>query len=268
MKKRVSWVSIVFLIIIIGLAITIKFDCKKVNCNRKTIKVGFYEYYPYYYLNKNSMPDGYYNEILELICNKINLNYEYVDCNITNALEKLKSGEVDLVFGISKTPDREKDYEFTDHYINNDNFAIYTNKNIKNGDLKALNGLKMGFLKGEENNEWILRFLKDKGINVKLIDVYNYPEDEEYLHDNKVDFIIENKRSNIDYENKNIKKIFEFSSGPVYIVSRKGNKKLIERINSALGEIEDDEENDTNLYFNDFDEYLNKLEIKKLFIGI
>lgn len=103
---------------------------------------------------------------------------------------------------------------------------------------------------------------------MKLIDVYNYPEDEEYLHDNKVDFIIENKRSNIDYENKNIKKIFEFSSGPVYIVSRKGNKKLIERINSALGEIEDDEENDTNLYFNDFDEYLNKLEIKKLFVGI
>lgn len=153
MKKRVSWLSIVFLIIIIGLAITIKFDCKKSNCNRKTIKVGFYEYYPYYYLNKNSVPDGYYNEILELICNKLNLNYEYVDCNITNALEKLKSGEIDLVFGISKTPDREKDYEFTDHYINNDNFAIYTNKNIKNGDLKALNGLKMGFLKGEENNE-------------------------------------------------------------------------------------------------------------------
>lgn len=268
MKKRVSWISIVFLIIIIGLVITIKFDGKKVNFKRKTVKVGFYEYYPYYYLNKNSVPDGYYNEILELICNKINLNYEYVDCNITNALEKLKSGEIDLVFGISKTPDREKDYEFTDHYINNDNFAIYTNKNIKNGDLKALNGLKMGFLKGEENNEWILRFLKDKGINVKLIDVYNYPEDEEYLHDNKVDFIIENKRSNIDYENKNIKKIFEFSSGPVYIVSRKGNKKLIERINSALGEIEDDEENDTNLYFNDFDEYLNKLEIKKLFVGI
>ena len=269
MKKRVSWLSIVFLIIIIGLAITIKFNGKKVNCNRKTVKVGFYEYYPYYFMNKNSVPDGYYNEILELICNKINLNYEYVDCNITNALEKLKSGEVDLVFGISKTPDREKDYEFTDHYINNDNFAIYTNKNIKNGDLKALNGLKMGFLKGEENNEWILRFLKDKGINVKLIDVSNYPEDEEYLHDNKVDFVVENTRSNINYENKNIKKIFEFSSGPVYIVSRKDNKKLIERIDSVLGDLEEDEEQkDTNLYSKYFDEYLDKLKDEKLLVVI
>ncbi|WP_415335933.1 EAL domain-containing protein [Clostridium perfringens] len=269
MKKRVFWVSIVFLIIITVLGITIKFDGKKVNCNRKTIKVGFYEYYPYYYLNKNSVPDGYYNEILELICNKLDLNYKYVDCNVTDALEKLKSGQIDLVFGISKTPDREKEYEFTDHYLNNDNFAIYTNKNIKNGDLKALNGLKMGFLKGEENNEWILRLLKDKGINVKPIYVSNYPEDEEYLHDNKVDFVVENTRSNINYENKNIKKIFEFSSGPVYIASRKGNENLIEGIDSVLGDLEEnDEQKGANLYSKYFNEYLDKLKNEKLLIGI
>ncbi|EOU1117666.1 EAL domain-containing protein [Clostridium perfringens] len=269
MKKRVFWVSIVFLIIITVLGITIKFHSKEVNCNRKTIKVGFYEYYLYYYLNKNSMPDGYYNEILELICNKLDLNYKYVDCNVTDALEKLKSGQIDLVFGISKTPDREKEYEFTDHYLNNDNFAIYTNKNIKNGDLKALNGLKMGFLKGEENNEWILRLLKDKGINVKPIDVSNYPEDEEYLYNNKVDFVVENTRSNINYENKNIKKIFEFSSGPVYIVSRKGNEKLIEGIDSVLGELEEDgEQKDTNLYSKYFDEHLDKLKNEKLLVVI
>ncbi|WP_415280124.1 EAL domain-containing protein [Clostridium perfringens] len=269
MKKRVFWVSIVFLIIITVLGITIKFDGKKVNCNRQTIKVGFYEYYPYYYLNKNSMPDGYYNEILELICNKLDLNYKYVDCNVTDALEKLKSGQIDLVFGISKTPDREKEYEFTDHYLNNDNFAIYTNKNIKNGDLKALNGLKMGFLKGEENNEWILRLLKDKGINVKPIYVSNYPEDEEYLYNNKVDFVVENTRSNLNYENKNIKKIFEFSSGPVYIASRKGNENLIEGIDSVLGDLEEnDEQKGANLYSKYFNEHLDKLKNEKLLIGI
>lgn len=269
MKKRVFWVSIVFLIIITVLGITIKFDGKKVNCNRKTVKVGFYEYYPYYYLNKNSMPDGYYNEILELICNKLDLNYKYVDCNVTDALEKLKSGQIDLVFGISKTPDREKEYEFTDHYLNNDNFAIYTNKNIKNGDLKALNGLKMGFLKGEENNEWILRFLNDKGINVKPIYVANYPEDEEYLYNNKVDFVVENTRSNLNYENKNIKKIFEFSSGPVYIASRKGNENLIEGIDSVLGDLEEnDEQKGANLYSKYFNEYLDKLKNEKLLIVI
>lgn len=269
MKKRVFWISIIFLIIITVLGMIIKFDSKKINCDRKTIKVGFYEYYPYYYLNKNSIPDGYYNELLEVISNKLNLNYEYVDCNITNALQKLKSGEIDLVFGISKTPDREKEYEFTDHYINNDNFAIYTNKNIKSGDLKALNGLKMGYLKGEENNEWILRFLNNKGINVNIKNVSNYLQDKEYLYNNKVDFVVENTRSNLNYENKNIKKIFEFSSGPVYIVSRKDNKKLIERIDSVLGDLEENEEQkDVNLYSKYFNEYLDKLKNEKLLIVI
>ena len=65
----------------------------------------------------------------------------------------------------------------------------------------------MGFLKGEENNEWILRFLNDKGINVKPIYVSNYPEDKEYLYNNKVDFVVENTRSNLNYENKNIKNL-------------------------------------------------------------
>ncbi|HFE9685658.1 TPA: EAL domain-containing protein [Clostridium perfringens] len=269
MKKRVFWISIIFLIITTVLGMIIKFDSKKISCDRKTIKVGFYEYYPYYYLNKNSIPDGYYNELLEVISNKLNLNYEYVDCNITNALQKLKSGEIDLVFGISKTPDREKEYEFTDHYINNDNFVIYTNKNIKSGDLKALNGLKMGYLKGEENNEWILRFLNNKGINVNIKNVSNYLQDKEYLYNNKVDFVVENTRSNLNYENKNIKKIFEFSSGPVYIVSRKDNKKLIERIDSVLGDLEENEEQkDVNLYSKYFNEYLDKLKNEKLLIVI
>ncbi len=269
MKKRVFWISIIFLIITTVLGMIIKFDSKKINYDRKTIKVGFYEYYPYYYLNKNSIPDGYYNELLEVISNKLDLNYEYVDCNITNALQKLKSGEIDLVFGISKTPDREKEYEFTDHYINNDNFAIYTNKNIKSGDLKALNGLKMGYLKGEENNEWILRFLNNKGINVNIKNVSNYLKDKEYLYNNKVDFVVENTRSNLNYENKNIKKIFEFSSGPVYIVSRKDNKKLIERIDSVLGDLEENEEQkDVNLYSKYFNEYLDKLKNEKLLIVI
>lgn len=269
MKKRVFWISIIFLIITTVLGMIIKFDSKKFSCDRKTIKVGFYEYYPYYYLNKNSIPDGYYNELLEVISNKLNLNYEYVDCNITNALQKLKSGELDLVFGISKTPDREKEYEFTDHYINNDNFAIYTNKNIKSGDLKALNGLKMGYLKGEENNEWILSFLNNKGINVNIKNVSNYLQDKEYLYNNKVDFVVENTRSNLNYENKNIKKIFEFSSGPVYIVSRKDNKKLIERIDSVLGDLEENEEQkDVNLYSKYFNEYLDKLKNEKLLIVI
>ncbi len=89
------------------------------------------------------------------------------------------------------------------------------------------------------------------------------------MYEDKVDFVVENTKSNINYENKNIKKIFEFSSGPVYIVSRKGNEKLIEGIDSVLGELEEDgEQKDANVYSKYFDENLDKLKNEKLIIGI
>ena len=89
------------------------------------------------------------------------------------------------------------------------------------------------------------------------------------MYNNKVDFVVENTRSNLNYENKNIKKIFEFSSGPVYIASRKGNENLIEGIDSVLGDLEEnDEQKGANLYSKYFNEYLDKLKNEKLLIGI
>ncbi|MGJ0701463.1 EAL domain-containing protein, partial [Clostridium perfringens] len=88
-------------------------------------------------------------------------------------------------------------------------------------------------------------------------------------YNNKVDFVVENTRSNLNYENKNIKKIFEFSSGPVYIASRKGNENLIEGIDSVLGDLEEnDEQKGANLYSKYFNEYLDELKNEKLLIGI
>ncbi|WP_300349042.1 EAL domain-containing protein [Clostridium sp.] len=272
MKKRGLFASIIFLITLIGViigCIILNFNINKFNDNKETIKVAFYENHPCYYLNKNLKPYGYYNELLKIIAKKLNFNYEYVNCEATETLQKLKSGQVDLVFGIVKTKEREKEFEFTDQYINNDNFAIYTNKNLKIGNLKALNGLKMAYLKGYQNNQFILEILKNKGINVKLVNVPSYYKAEEYLLNNKVDFIVENTRSNLNIKDKNIKKFFEFSAGPVYIVARKENKKLIENIDSVLGEIQENNRNlGYDVYSKYFNKYLYKLKMEKILIRI
>ena len=75
-------------------------------------------------------------------------------------LKELKNGEIDLVFGINKLPAREESFKFTNKSINDELNFIYTNKNIKYGDLEALNGMKMGYIEGELDNEWILDYLK------------------------------------------------------------------------------------------------------------
>ena len=166
-------------------------------------------------------------------------------------LKELEYGEIDLVVGINKTPEREKFFEFSNDYINDKQYSIYTNKNIEYGNLEALNGMKMGYMENELDNEKILNYLKSKNINVELINGSSYKAVKALLVENKVDFIVD---SDIKDKGKNIKEIFRFSSGPKYIIANKNNKELINEIDQGLNSINVEKNKGNTLY----NEYFNK----------
>lgn len=268
-KKKVFFISIVIFFVAFTSLIIYGFSKSTVNENHQKIKVGFYESYPYYYLNKNLKPTGYYNDLMESISKRLNIDFEYIDCDVSDALEKLKDGEIDLLFGVNKTQNRKKIYEYTNHYINNENYGIYTDRNIENGDIKALNGLKMGYINDEVNNKWILNFLKSKDINVDLVYASSYDEVVQLLKEKKVDFIVLNNDNNAFSKSDDVKCIFDFSSGPAYIVSRKEDSEIIDKIDKVLGDMENSNNSSyKKLYPKYFNKYTKKMQITSLLIII
>ena len=204
------------------------------NKNKKEVKVGLYDYGSYYFFDKGSKPSGYYNDLLKFISNKLGFKYTYVNCKTQEGLDYLKSGKIDLLFGLSKTPDREQNYIFTDHYIADENYAIYTNGNEKFNDLNGLNGLKFGYIKNEQNNKYVSNMLRKKNIQTKFINENSYEEAQLDLKESKVDFIV--APINRDLENQKFNRILEFSCEPVYIAGSKGNEELINQIDEVLSE--------------------------------
>ncbi|MDM0472731.1 EAL domain-containing protein [Clostridium perfringens] len=205
---------------------------------RKTlVKIGFYDDYPHFYIDHKANVCGYYKDITERLAKKLNFKIEYVNGKAPDLLKELKNGEIDLVFGINKLPEREEFFEFTNKPINDELKLIYTNTDIKYGDLEALNGMKMGYIEGELDNEWILEYLRKRNINVELVNGYSYKAIKTLLADNKVDFIVDNPDSDIKNKGENIREIFQFSSGPKYIVANKNNNELIKKIDGALSTI-------------------------------
>lgn len=205
---------------------------------RKTLlKIGFYDDYPHFYIDHKANVCGYYKDITERLAKKLNFKIEYVNGKAPDLLKELKNGEIDLVFGINKLPEREEFFEFTNKPINDELKLIYTNTDIKYGDLEALNGMKMGYIEGELDNEWILEYLRKRNINVELVNGSSYKAIKTLLADNKVDFIVDNPDSDIKNKGENIREIFQFSSGPKYIVANKNNNELIKKIDGALSTI-------------------------------
>ncbi|MFR7936754.1 MAG: EAL domain-containing protein [Clostridium perfringens] len=224
---------------------------------RKTLlKIGFYDDYPHFYIDHKANICGYYKDITEKLAEKLNFKIEYVNGKAPDLLKELKNGEIDLVFGIKKLPEREEFFEFTNKSINNELKLIYTNTDIKYGDLEALNGMKMGYIEGELDNEWILDYLKKRNINVELVNGSSYKAVKTLLIHNKVDFIVDNPDSDIKNKGKNIKEVFEFSSGEKYIVANKNNKELIKKIDGALSTINLNAYLGNNPYFKKIDNFI------------
>ncbi|WP_368247575.1 EAL domain-containing protein [Clostridium perfringens] len=224
---------------------------------RKTLlKIGFYDDYPHFYIDHKANICGYYKDITEKLAEKLNFKIEYVNGKAPDLLKELKNGEIDLVFGIKKLPEREEFFEFTNKSINNELKLIYTNTDIKYGDLEALNGMKMGYIEGELDNEWILDYLRKRNINVELVKGSSYKAVKTLLIHNKVDFIVDNPDSDIKNKGKNIKEVFEFSSGEKYIVANKNNKELIKKIDGALSTINLNAYLGNNPYFKKIDNFI------------
>jgi|GEM_PF-1318218 cyclic diguanylate phosphodiesterase (EAL) domain protein len=254
---------------LIGILMVLLFIIAPNDCIRASdkIKVAFYEYYPYYYLNEQLQPSGYYHDLMNLIANDLNLDYEYVDVPINQALDKLKNKEIDLLFGISSTPKRQEEYLFSKYYININRVGLFTNHNIRYGDLEALNGMTIGFIENEQNYQRLLNMLEGKNINVNLKIVDSYESTLNLFRHHQVDAILYSAEyTDLDKKYRNI---FEFSTGSFYIVTNKENKELMTKIDSYFEQYDSLPNNPIHkLYESYFNLYKQKSDLFILIITI
>ena len=67
---------------------------------------------------------------------------------------------------------------------------MFTNHNIRYGDLEALNGMTIGFIENEQNYQRLLNMLEGKNINVNLKIVDSYESTLNLFRHHQVDAIL------------------------------------------------------------------------------
>lgn len=210
---------------------TIPISIYSYNEQNNTIKVGFYDYKPYYFINKKGEIDGYYHKLLNLLATEANIKYEYIKCDFSNAMDKLENEDIDILLGVNYTSERAQNFVFTNNYIDTEVYGIYTNDNVSYGKLEQLEGKRFAFLENEANSKWILQLIEERGISINPISVSSDNELISLLKNKEVDAItanIENKDTRV------YKKVYEYSKGPVYLIGSKSHKEVVEKFNDIL----------------------------------
>ena len=195
------------------------------------VKVGVYEYEPYIYLDRNGNVTGYYNDLLKLINKKYDFSYEYVECNISEGIDKLKNCDIDIMLGLPIDSRLNEDIIFNQQSIDEEEFGIFSKENITMSDLKSSKYLKLGLVEDDFNAEWVLKFFKQNNINTEVVYKKNYKELSQLMEEEKIDIMVDNP-----YKKNKYKMIYKFAGEPIYIAGNKNSSGILANIDKAIEE--------------------------------
>lgn len=132
----------------------------------EVLKVGFFAFPGYHTVETDGRRSGYGYEFLQRLAIHGGWSYEYVgyEKSYAEALDLLRNGEIDIITSVSKTPEREAEFLFSNQSIGV-NSTILTvksgNEEIVEGDYSTYDGIRIGMLEENSKNQNFEKFAAD-----------------------------------------------------------------------------------------------------------
>ncbi len=205
----------------------------------EVLRVGFFAFSGYHIIDENGHRSGYGYEFLQRLAIHGGWSYEYLgyDGSYADALDMLRDGTVDIVTSVSKTPQREEEFLFSDQSIGV-NSTIFTvksgNQDIVEGDYATYDGITVGMLEGNSKNANFERFAEEHGFAFRPAYFTDQDDLSAALQNGTVDGAVTGSLRLL--ENEWV--LESFDASPFYICTRKDRTELMDRINEAINEMD------------------------------
>ncbi len=205
----------------------------------EVLRVGFFAFSGYHMIAEDGHRSGYGYEFLQRLAIHAGWSYEYIgyDGSYADALDMLRNGEVDIVTSVSKTPEREAEFLFSDQDIGV-NSTIFTvksgNQTIVEGDYTTYDGITVGMLEGNSKNANFERFAEEHSFTFHPVYFAEQDKLTTALQEGEVDAAVTGSLRLLENEWL----LESFDASPFYICTRKDRTDLMERINAAINEMD------------------------------
>ncbi len=238
MKKLLAGVSLCLMVLLFGFS----FAGAAETPGEETIRVGYFQFSGYHMQDADGRRSGYGYEFLQRIGNYMDCTFEYVgyEDSYSHALDMLEQGEVDLVTSVSRTPEREERFLFSDRSIGT-NSTLFTvkagNESVVAGDYATYDGLTIGMLDGNSKNSNFESFAEEHDFTFQPVYFETEQELTAALQDGSVDGIITGSLRATRGEWQ----IESFAASEFYVCTGKEDRELMDRINAAITQLDLDD---------------------------
>ena len=204
------------------------------KCAPDNVRVGYYNIPGYHNQTENGERSGYGYDFLQLARRYSHLEFTYVgyEWSWAESLDKLQSGEVDLLTGALRTPEREKMFDYS-YPIGNTFINIYIrNKDTRfsPNDYPSYNGMRIGTVASEMLDERMQRMAARNHFDCTIVPYDSFESMFKALDSSEIDAMCA-----IGTHLVTGYRILEsFDNESVYAIVKKGNKRLLDKLNDAI----------------------------------
>ena len=152
----------------------------------RMVKVGVYQNEPGVFIDQEGVVKGFYIDLLEHVAEQEGWHLSYVSGTWAQSLQKLATGEVDLLVAIAYTRKRTERYDFTQETA----FANWGQVYVWNSELDAIPKLKGKIIAGAKDDIYFLRFkalLSQFGIEYESLNQPDYESVMQVISENDAD---------------------------------------------------------------------------------
>ena len=247
-KKKSLWLSILVLIMLLLVPVSVHASEMKSNGKtaqamekeNKTVRVGYFPYANFQEGGYGEHKQGAGYEYLQKISYITGWKYEYVYGSFKECLDMLADGEIDILGSVSYTPERAEAISFSDYAEGTERYWIYTRENhlnLTDGDLKQLNGCRIGVEDGSYQKKFLEKWLDSNQLHAEIVVCKGYDEIIKKQDADELDaFVIPALSVDSDFI-----AIANIGVSDCYFGVSKSRPDLLKELNSALEEINNTE---------------------------
>ncbi len=204
----------------------------------RTVRVGWYEG-TYNTTEPNGEKRGYCYEYQQTVAAHTGWKYEYVEGNWAELMSMLKSGEIDLLGGISYAEERSTSMLFSELPMGEEKYYLYINPSdtdISVSDLTTLNGKRIGVMPDTLSTRRFYEWEKGHGVDTQKVDITSTDDARQKMQNQEIDGFVLNESP--QWERDNISPVLLIGSSYNYFAVSKKCPDLKEELDQAMQKIE------------------------------
>jgi len=140
------------------------------------IKVAIFPLAPLNFMDSAGRPQGLYPAILQKIAEEEEWRLQFIPCAWSECLDKVASGEIDLITTIAFTPERAKILDFSHEAVVDIWGQIFTLPKIGIQEIHDLDKRKVGLMKGDINGQNFIKLCQQFNIHCRFVEYASHAE--------------------------------------------------------------------------------------------